>query len=167
MNTRIHGVNVAAHIEMVLATERGQVGNEDGYNRFPQLKVLVRSASQRRHGCAWPHRYGRENSRVHLLLNEVPGHDAYDTIETVCHEMAHLLAPRGAHHSAAWRNVYRMLAHQAYGIVLPPTFSRFIGVLAPTLRVRAAQGTLGHVGSRLIFPTKTLALSHSVLMVVA
>lgn len=138
----VHGINVRAHLDILLATPRGQQGNEDGYNGVPNVRVIQRARKLRRHGCAWPWRYGLRHDATHVLLNHIPGLDGFNVIETVCHELAHLLAPRRSNHNTAWKAAYRKLAFQAYGVQMEVP-NRFVGVLATKLREKAMAGTLG------------------------
>ena len=82
----------------------------------PKLVVRTRSTSGGRYGVAWWQRH-------EILINRIPGQDAFDVRDTLAHEVAHILTPR-ARHGIAWKTAFRLLCEQAYG-VRPRVENRF------------------------------------------
>ena len=82
----------------------------------PKIVVRNRSAGANRMGIAYCDRH-------EILINRIPGQDAYDVRDTLAHEVAHILAPR-ARHGIAWKTAFRLLCEQAYG-VRPRVENRF------------------------------------------
>ena len=82
----------------------------------PKLIVRNRRAGANNYGYAdW--------YRCEILINRIPGQDAFDVRDTLAHEVAHILTPR-ARHGIAWKTAFRLLCEQAYG-VRPRVENRF------------------------------------------
>ena len=82
----------------------------------PKLVVRTRSTPHHRYGVAYCHRH-------EILMNRIPGHDAFVVRDTLAHEVAHILTP-GARHGIPWKTAFRLLCEQAYG-VRPRVENRF------------------------------------------
>ena len=86
-------------------------------HRVTPPKLVVRNRSTRgRYGVA----YWQDHK---ILINRIPGQDAYNVRDTLAHEVAHILTPR-ARHGIAWKTAFRLLCEQAYG-VRPRVENRF------------------------------------------
>ena len=132
----VHGVDLREELKKLwslpIARElRAKLDpNEIDRTAPPNLLVRTRHLGANRMGVAWWHRH-------EILINRIPGQDAFDVRDTLAHEVAHILTPR-ARHGIAWKTAFRLLCEQAYG-VRPRVENRFTD--ADKMMRAAAVGT--------------------------
>ena len=115
----VHGVDLREELKKLwsLPIARELRTKLHPQHRVTPPKLVVRNRSEKgRYGVAWWHRH-------EILINRIPGHDAFDVRDTLAHEVAHILTP-GARHDVAWKTAFRLLCEQAYG-VRPRVENRF------------------------------------------
>jgi len=97
----VHGVDLRIHLEHLLNTPLGLK------HAPPRIKIFRRTRRMGTLGTAWWH-----HNRINL--NEMPGYDGFDSIDTLVHELAHLLVPQRCGHDSTWERVYKTLAFEVY-----------------------------------------------------
>ena len=108
----VHGVDLRAELRRLWGTKIArECRRRLGWIRaaeLPSIVVRTRTKPANRYGVAF-------TSRHQILVNRIPGHDEHVVKDTLAHELAHILTP-GRGHDVAWRNVYRLLCEEAYGV---------------------------------------------------
>ena len=107
----VHGVDLRAELRKLwfctYATEtRSRIKAIP--KELPTLAIRTRTKPARTFGTA-------SNAQHKILINRIPGQDAARVMDTLAHEVAHLLAPF-TQHGIAWKTAFRSLCEEVYGV---------------------------------------------------